>query len=670
MKSKLKVLLLNIQVRSMKSKLILYFAIILLVPSLTIGWFSFNTAKQKVDQQMKGSASLSVDLLNQAMNQVLEAKLKDVDVFSKEFQLGAIGPKQGDENAEIRARLDTYQQSHPEIEIAYVATDKGVYMNSPSSLKNPPGYDPRVRPWYQKAMENKGQAIISDPYISQATNNTVVTVAKVSNDGHGVAAVNFSLKALNDLVNQVKIGNDGYVFVLDAKSKYLIHRDIKTGTDAAGPQVDNMNKNESGIFDYTFEGKIKKMAFTTNQLTGWKLAGTWYSDEVNRESAGILHKTLLVLILSSVAGAALVFYVVYSITTPLKHLTQTSRKVSQGDLSSRVDVKTKDEFGQLGESFNLMIDSLRSVLFQISESSDQLAASSEELEASAGQTSKAAEHIATTIEQITDGANQQVQSVEKSAETFKEVSEKINQIAFNAQSVSNTTFVALEKTSEGRDAIQTAVEQMNSISRSVSGLGEVINDLAQTSQEISLINEAITQISQQTNLLSLNASIEAARAGEYGRGFAVVAGEVKKLAEQSSKSADKIANLINTVLDEIGKAQESMQSAVKEVSLGADVVQAAGRLFNEINEFVNGVNLQVQEVSTATRQISLGTTNVAQTIEEIATVAKVSASGTQNVAAAAEEQLASMEEISSSTSALTELAEGLQTVVDKFKINA
>ncbi len=178
-----------------------------------------------------------------------------------------------------------------------------------------------------------------------------------------------------------------------------------------------------------------------------------------------------------------------------------------------------------------------------------------------------------------------------------------------------------------------------------------MNQLAVTSREIGQIIEVITQISQQTNLLSLNASIEAARAGEHGRGFAVVAGEVKKLAEQSSNSAGQITELVNAIRDEIDKAQQSMQSATDEVTVGIKVVHTAGGLFSEIERFVNEVSSQVQEVSAAAEQISVGTVQVVQSIEEIASVAQATASGSQNVSAATQEQLASMEQISSSSSA-------------------
>lgn len=657
------------RIRLVKSKLILAFAVILLLPSLSIGWISYGTAKNKVDEQMKRAASESINVLNQTITQMIEAQMKDIDFLSQQISAGVIGPKQGDEDPKVREILDKYKQIHPQLEAAGVGTDKGVIMVSPL-VQLPPDYDPRKTEWYTKAMENKGKVIITDTRISPASGNVVVSVAKTVNDGHGVVLVNLSLKALGDIVKEVKIGNQGYVILYDAKRKYLVHPTAKIGEVATGVTVDKRFAADSGMLEYInqFDGKPKKDVFATNKLTGWKIAGTWYADEVMQEAVPILRRTALVIAIALLAGAVIVFFIVRSIASSLRNLTDTSRKIGWGDLSQQADIKSKDEFGQLAASFNKMVESFRSVLLEVSESSNQLAASSEQLSASAEQTSKATEHIAGVVEQMADGANQQVHTVEESAKTIHEVSEKIQEIAVSTQSVADTTTKAAAKSTEGGRAIQTAVGQMSSISGSVDGLAQVITRLADTSQEIGQITGAITQIAQQTNLLSLNAAIEAARAGEHGRGFAVVAGEVKKLAEQSSKSAEQIATLIHDIQGEIGKAQESMQSATKEVHVGMVVVQTAGGLFSEIERYVDEVGSQVQEVTVAAQQISAGATQVVQAIEGIAEVAQTTASGTENVSAAAEEQLASMEEISSSSAALTHMAGELQVLVDKFKL--
>ncbi len=395
---------------------------------------------------MKRTASQSVSLMDETINQMLDAKMKEVNLLSQEVSLGSIGSRQGAEDPRVRQKLDAYQQNHPELELTFVGTDQGVYMNAPSSVTNPPDYDPRVRPWYKQAMDNKDKVIITDPYISKASNNVVVTIAKVVNDGHGVMAINLSLKALGDVVKGVKIGNDGYLYLLDAKSKYLSHPTKQTGSDAKGPQYENMYRSNSGIFNYVLDGNPKKMAFTTNRLTGWKLAGTWYSNEVSQEAAPIFNKTVLVIAVALALGTIIVFFYYSFHYIPAASFNRNvPKKISLGDLGNRVDVNSKDEFGEVAASFNNMIDSLRTVLTAVSESSNQLAASAEELSVSADHTSKATEHIAASIEQMAVGANQQVDSVQESARTINDVSARIQQIVANSQSVADATIKTSEK---------------------------------------------------------------------------------------------------------------------------------------------------------------------------------------------------------------------------------
>lgn len=420
------------------------------------------------------------------------------------------------------------------------------------------------------------------------------------------------------------------------------------------PQLNEKSSTITNILDKLIEIKVKAASDQNN--TAIKAYNT----------ARIT--TIIVIVSAFLLSIGLGFAIAQLIARPLHKIVSIVAKVADGDLREKAAIDRKDEIGRLSHSINLMVDSLRSVLSEVSESSNQLSASAEQLSASAEQTSKATEDIADVTEQMADGSSQQVQTVEESTQTIHEVSTKIQQIAVSARSVADTTMKASVKSAEGGRAIQNVVGQMGSISISVDELAQVITRLSYTSQEIGQITEAITQIAKQTNLLSLNASIEAARAGEHGRGFSIVAGEVRKLAEQSSQSTKKITDLICSIRDEINKAQGSMQSATKEVNMGTEVVYTAGRLFSEIEHFVDEVNNQVRDVSIAAQQISVGTTQVVQSIEGITLVAQETAAGTQNVSAAAEQQLASMEEISSSSTNLTRMAGELQLLVDKFKL--
>ncbi|SFM13178.1 methyl-accepting chemotaxis protein [Paenibacillus sp. 1_12] len=403
----------------------------------------------------------------------------------------------------------------------------------------------------------------------------------------------------------------------------------------------------------------------------WSKRNDWIDVKLKENAINARKNILLIQLLSVVAVVMVVylFLALYrSIASVVADLKLAAARLAAGDLAARLHVRTKDELQVVADSFNHIGESFRGVLIEVSEASGQLAASAEQMSINAKQTSQATEHIAEIAEQLAVGADQQAYTVEGSAQTIDSVSAQIYQIAANARSAAETTIAAYESSSVGGSTVQTATRQMKTISISVEGLAHVITELAGKSQEISQITRVITDLSQQTNLLSLNAAIEAARAGEHGRGFAVVAGEVKKLAEQSSRASQQIAGLIDYIRDEISKAQQSMQSATGEVNIGLEVVGTAGSLFSEIERFVHEANGKVRDVSEATGQISAGTEQIVRSITEIAAVAQTAAEGTRNVSAAAQEQLASMQEVTSSSRELTHMAAQLQTLVDKFKL--
>jgi methyl-accepting chemotaxis protein len=657
--------------KSLKSKLILTFILIVLVPSIIIGAVSYKKAESKVDTQLSLSAQDNVRLINDLLTQMVSSKMEDVDTLSQEIASAQISVQPGSNigvSPEASQILDHYQKSHPELELSLVGTENGVYINSPADKKNPADYDPRKRPWYQQAMQNKGQVILNGPYVSMATGNMVVTIAKVTDDGKGVAAVNLTLKDFSDLVAKAKIGQTGYVEILDKNNKWVVHPTSKPGTDFKGSTSDKMFASDFGQFDYiATDGSPKKMAFLTNALTGWKLAATWYQSEVTADASTLLTTTVWVVGVLLVISLILLHFIIRSISRPLNQLMRATETIRKGDLTEKVEVTSKDELGQLANGFNEMSESLRTVLLEVNQTAIQLAASSEELTASAGQTAKATEHIASSMQEMASGTEQQVHSVGESARTVGEMAVGVQQIAANAGHVSEVARIASVKSEEGRVVIDEVVTQMSSIHHTVDGLGQVVKGLGERSKEIGEILQVITGISAQTNLLALNAAIEAARAGEHGRGFAVVADEVRKLAEQSAQSAQQIAQLINQIQEETTNAVLSMDKVIHEVESGMGVVHTAGDSFKHIKESVEEVAQQILEVSSASEQLATGTQQVVQSIELISQVAQEASSGTQRVSASSEEQLASMEEITASAQSLSNMAESLQELVDKFK---
>ncbi|BCJ88332.1 methyl-accepting chemotaxis protein [Effusibacillus dendaii] len=383
-------------------------------------------------------------------------------------------------------------------------------------------------------------------------------------------------------------------------------------------------------------------------------------------------KTIIFVVsgIAVVFGITSIIFLFATIVRPIGLVNRQLRDIAEGegDLTKQLEIKTKDELGDLAASFNKMLSSLRFLIRQVGESSEQVAASTEQLTASAEQTSKATEQITAIISEVTVGTETQAVNVDHSVKAMADLSAGIEQISVNAQRVAATAEHASKASTEGRQSIKSAIDQMHLISNTVNNLAQVIRELGDRSKEIGNIVEVITGIAEQTNLLALNAAIEAARAGEHGRGFAVVADEVRKLAEQSAESAHQITDLISTIQVETGKAVDSMESTTKEVAVGIGIVNSAEESFNRIQNSVNDVTGQIQEVSAATQQMSQRATQVVRSIDQISEVSEATAAGTQNVSAAAEEQLASMQEITASAAALAKMAGELQQHVSRFRV--
>jgi methyl-accepting chemotaxis protein len=225
------------------------------------------------------------------------------------------------------------------------------------------------------------------------------------------------------------------------------------------------------------------------------------------------------------------------------------------------------------------------------------------------------ENISKVAADILKGANIQSENVEKSTEAMIDISSGIQQIALNAENVSNTSTTTLQAVADGFKAIETVMGQMESIHQKVENLSKVITDLSKFSREIGNIVNTITEISNQTNLLALNAAIEAARAGEHGRGFAVVADEVRKLSEEATTSTNQISEIVSSIQENISKSVEYMNEGKVEVTNGIRIVNDAKRAFEVIQSDMNNVSQQIIEVSAAVQQLSAGSEEIRKITE-------------------------------------------------------
>ena len=396
---------------------------------------------------------------------------------------------------------------------------------------------------------------------------------------------------------------------------------------------------------------------------------TLIKEEVNDEMATSRSSAIVILTLSIIISIFLVLYVRQTITKPLRMVTEAAHVIAEGDLSHPDMVATsRDEIGQLAAVFNEMKKSLRSLIKNVQTNGEQLSAAAEELTASTEQISSTTEDITNQIAHTAQSAQGASRAAGESAVATEETAQGMQRIAEASQVLHSSSLDASETAAHGKEIVEHAKKQMDVISTSTATVNELVQKLAKQTEEIGHITKVITDITDQTNLLALNAAIEAARAGEHGKGFAVVADEVRKLAEESKESANLIAALTVEIKTDTENVEKAVENSLVSVKDGVEVMSEAGESFHAIVGAIYKMTSQIEEISATSEQISASAEQVSASITEISNGAEMASSSIDHIAAAMEEQTATMQEVNSVAISLNNSAQDLQVEIQRFKL--
>ncbi|ABR35184.1 methyl-accepting chemotaxis protein [Clostridium beijerinckii] len=436
----------------------------------------------------------------------------------------------------------------------------------------------------------------------------------------------------------------------------------------------NENKNQEAYEYYEKNVELYADAFL-EELVDLGEHNRQIAEKINAENKA--NFKIAVIIFSSIVAIASILIILLGIlitkriTKRLNDFVVYIGSLSQGDFSVKIkeeSLNDKSEFGVVSNAIDKMTKNIIELIKQLGNTSEQLVLSSEELTASAEQSADASNLVASAVTTMAHGADEQFSFANSTNKVVENISNKINVVSENTKSVSSLTDKAKISANAGEDAVVKAMNQMEIIEKKTSETSHIISELEEKSVKIGQILDTIQGISEQTNLLALNAAIESARAGEAGKGFSVVAEEIRKLAEQSQEATKEIAGIINDVQNKTNSAVAVMNENSKEVKTGADVVDVAGISFKEILQMIIEISSQIHEISDSITEVTVGTKESVDSVNNIKNISSNIANETQTISAAAEEQLASVEEIASSSKLLSQMSEELRRIIAKFKI--
>ncbi|AIN60641.1 methyl-accepting chemotaxis protein [Pseudomonas soli] len=475
-------------------------------------------------------------------------------------------------------------------------------------------YDPRVRGWY-KAASAAGQTIVTEPYISVSAGKLVITLATPVQQGGrmiGVSGVDTDLQTISNLVNTLDFGGHGHAFIVNGEGKVLIH---PKGELALKPLADVYPGSNlrigGGLKEVEVEGRKQFISFT--HVDGVPSADWYVALVLDQDAAfamlGELRTSAVVATLIAVVVIiALLGLLIRVLMEPLHVMGRAMRDIAEGegDLTRRLAIHAQDEFGSLAQSFNRFVE-------RIHESIREVASATGQVNAVAGQ--------------VVSASNASIHNADQQSSRTSSVAAAINQLGAAAQEIAQNAALASQHSSaarglaeEGQQVVGETIDVMNQLSARISDASGNIETLNNHTANIGQILDVISGISQQTNLLALNAAIEAARAGEAGRGFAVVADEVRNLAHRTQDSAQQVQRLIEELQAGAQVAVSTMNQSQQHSDRSVGIANQAGERLGSVTQRIGEIDGMNQSVATATEEQTAVVESINVDITEINTL--------------------------------------------------
>ncbi|MQT32444.1 HAMP domain-containing protein [Pseudomonas helleri] len=495
----------------------------------------------------------------------------------------------------------------------YFGDNLGAFTIRPDS-KMPDGFDPRTRPWYKDAV-NSSSASLTEPYIDAVTGQMIISIGsavKKAGQTLGVAGADLSLQTITDTINALNFNGLGYAFLISGDGKVLVHPDKTLVTQYLKDIYPQDTPPISSAFsEIQANGKTRIVTFTPVKGLGnvnWSIGLSVDKEKAFAALNTFRTSAVIATVIAVISIIALLGLLIRLLLQPLHVMTRAMQNIAEGegDLTRRLDVTSNDEFGTLGSAFNDFVERIHTSMREVSSATAQV--------------NEVALRVVSASNSSMLNSDEQASRTNSVAAAINELGAAAQEIARNAAQASQQASDARGLATEGQQVVERSISSMQQLSQMLGTSSGHIESLNGKTVNIGQILEVITSISQQTNLLALNAAIEAARAGEAGRGFAVVADEVRNLAHRTQESAQQVQAMIEELQVSARASVSTMDESQRHSEDSVEIANLAGERLVSVTERIGEIDGMNQSVATATEEQTSVVESINMDITEINTL--------------------------------------------------
>lgn len=669
----------------MRTKMTILFGLIVLIGCLVLWFVSENRAGSALEAEARDAVQKVAKQAADTIDGRLQARIAVVESLADN---SVIRGRWGDQEATPDEKLQVLRDEQKRVanlfkQFGIADTQGNAFFSDGSTVSI------ADRDYFKEALG--GKTAVSSTIVSRIDNSVVFAFATpihhyATGEITGVLIGIADAAKLSELIGGITYARTGYAFVVDGTGKTIGHKDVQKVTSqeniielarsnqALAPLaaiISKMVRGEDGVENYSYQGQEKILAYAPIKTTGWSVAVTAPKAEVLDRASGLRTSMLLISFLIVVVALALTFAIARSIVAPLVLAVDHLGLIASGDFTRPVPEKflrMRDEIGRLAQAVDRLQENIRPLLSGLKENARTLAGSSENLSAASEEIASSSGEVARAIQQVAAGASEQAGHLQEIGNLIEEITESLERVYTELGHVKEKSEETSRLAGVGKKELDALVASIESVRDAFRVVTERLTSLTGSVDQVGEILEVINDIAEQTNLLALNAAIEAARAGEAGRGFAVVAEEVRKLAEQSRSSSDKIKALLGSIASETRDVVSTSEDVSRQVVAQLENVENTIKSFDDILDSVAAMVPEIEAVYRDMDSTVRAKDVVLDRVQSISAVAEETSASAEEISASAEELSASTEEIAASAQELLNISKQLEEQVEKFQV--